>query len=817
MYSYLKISLFGLLIISDGVQAASEFNTNFIQGKFNHSTVDDALNNGLNSKVIYAVSLNGRAQGNFYFTRKDGNLIFDESFLDTITPSLISDSARALRKDASLSPNSEEYSFTENTEAGTLDLWYRDELMGRNVDRYAGRELSPSINSTTLSYNLGGNYYKNDDSHDSTESIPFNGHLSSNFQDNIFNLDASSSDLTDESLDIDNISVTRLFQTLKSEVTVGETYTSTRYGENFSFTGAQVGYVTDLTSRRDQMYTPNIRGFATTNATVEVYQDQRLLFSKAVAAGNFVLNEIVGLANQTLRVVVKEANGEEKVFYYDNSVTPNLLTPGSIDYQINSGKYRFSKHDYGDNFVSGEFSFGTEYVTPSVNSIIAEDYQSLTFGAALPLQNLGAIGIAMSNSRYDQDDDTNVGQSYNINYSKYLNNGIDIQLAGYRYATSDYFEFNDAMDDKYSENDFAGTLRSRYTANISGREPMMDNQLSFNYLKEQYWGETASRSTYSFSYGGYLRWLSYTISLSRSYDEDTGDADNSMTVSLNIPIGNDYSSNIYTRYTNLDGENDDSSTSEVGFNGYAGDTTYNVGMTHESSGNGETVSGGLNHSGDYTSSQLYGSFSPDDHSANASVSGSLMLAQGQVLASSRQSETFAVAKVDSIDDASVNGVKTLDNGYALVALNDRYDPQDIRLDVSSLSNNIIADDTVINVRPRSGAVTLVEFKTKQVKYFNAILQDKKGEALGFGVDIVSNTGEHYFTGNNGRLFIRVKMSADTQSGPTTLTSADGCIYTVDLSAIKSKLDEDYIDLGTLQCQLSSKPTESNAQAIPHNE
>lgn len=812
MYSYLKISLFGLLFISDGVLAASNFNTDFIQGKFNQNTVDDALNKGINDKVIYTVSLNGRTQGNYYFTRKAGRLVFDESFLQKIAPSLNAKAARELRAAASLDPRSHDYSFTENLENGTLELWYSDELMGRGVDRYAGMELSPSINSTTFDYNLGGNYFKNDDTNESDEAMPFNGHLRSNFRDNIFNLDASSTDLTDESLDIDNISITRLFPKIKSEVTVGETYTNTRYGENFSFAGAQIGYVTDLTSLRDQMYTPNIQGFAATNATVEVYQDSRLLFTKAVAAGNFVLDEVVGLSNQTLRVVVKEANGQERTFFYDNSVIPGLLTPGSIDYEVSAGRYRFSDHEYGDNFVSGEYSFGTDLVTPSINSIIAESYQNVTFGAAFPLQNLGAVGVAMSNSRYRHDGDTDVGQSYNINYSKYLNNGIDIQIAGYRYATEDYFEFNDAMDDKYGENNFLGSLRSRYTASITGRDPLMDNQLSLNYLKEQYWGENPSQSTYSFSYGGYTRWLSYTVSLSRSYDEETGDADNSLTLSLDIPIGNDYSSSVYSRYTNLDNESGNSETTEVGLNGYSGDNSYNVGVTHDSSGNGETISGGVNHSGDRISGQLYGSTSPDNRSASASISGSVMFAQGAVLATSRQSKTFAVAQVDGVENASVNGTETQDNGYALIPLNDQYDPQEVRLNVSSLSNNVVADDTVVNVRPRSGAVTLVQFKTKAVKYFNAVLKDQNGELLGFGTEIQSDSGEHYFTGNNGRLFIRVKLGDGSELGPSTLKAVGGCSYAVDPTAIKSQLDEDYIDLGTLQCQLNGKPTAPSAKA-----
>lgn len=806
MAFFLKLGLFTLLCWTDGAAlAASSFNTDFIQGKFDKSSIDDTLNAGVNGQVIYAVSLNGRGQGNFYFTRENGRLMFDESFLQKIAPMLNAQAARELRAAGGLSSGSKKYSFTEDSQTATLNLWYGDAFMGREVDHFADMELSPSINSTTLSYSLGGSYYKNINAGTSEESIPFTGHLRSIFSENIFNLDVSSADVAEDSLNIDNINVARLFPEFKSKVTVGETYTSTRYGENFSFTGAQIGYVANLNARRDRFYTPNIQGFAATNATVEVYQDSRLLFSKAVAAGNFVLDEVVGLSNQTLRVVVKEANGQVRTFYYDNSVIPGLITPGSIDYQVSVGRYRFSEHEYGDNFISGEYSYGTDVVTPSINSIVAESYQNLTFGAAFPLQQFGAVGVSMANSRYTHDGKTDAGQSYSVNYSKYLNNGIDIQLAGYRYATQDYFDFSDAMDDKFSENDFLGNLRSRYSASVAGRDPFTDNQVTLNYLKEQYWGGSHSQSTYSLSYGGFMRWMNYTVSLARSYDEDTGDADNSLSVSLNIPIGSDYSSSVYSRYTNFDSKAGHSETAEVGLNGYTGNNSYNVGVTHSGSGNGETLSGGLNHTGEHVSSQLYGNTSPDYRSFNGSVSGSLMLAQGEVLASRQQSQTYAVAKVEGVKDARVNGIKTQDNGYAVVPLNDQYDPQDVLLDVSSLSNNVVADSTVVNLRPRSGSVTLVKFTTKSVKYFNAVLKDQNGERLGFGTEIQSGEGERYLTGNNGRLFVRMKLADDSDLGSLRLKAANGCSYAVDLSVIKSQLDEDYIDLGTLKCQLNAMP------------
>ncbi|GDX07869.1 fimbria/pilus outer membrane usher protein [Buttiauxella sp. A111] len=793
---YISFTLFGTsLLITLTPAFASEgddFNTDFIVGKYNQTAISKALDEGLNQSAIYAVDVNGQFVGNFYFSRKMQDLVFTKDFLETLAPLVKKERLEELQKNLSLDATSEDYKFQENTSESSLAIWFNDQDMVRADS--SNMELAQSINAAMMSYNMSSSYYRNRKTGESQTTLPFSSHLQLGMYDFPINLDLSSSDVLKEGVSVDNLSVSHLLPSINSEVTAGQTYTSSRYGEGFSFIGAQLNHVNELLSRRERLYTPSITGFANSNATVEVYQEQRLLYTKTVAAGKFVIDEVQGLSNQTLRVVVKESNGSEHTFYYENTIVPGLLTPGINDYEVSSGRYRFNDNSMGDNFVSGEYSHGFEYWTPTISSIVSTDYKNITLGAAVPLQHIGAVGLAVANSKFKHNDKEDTGQSYSINYAKYMTNGVNIQLAGYRYSTRDYYTFNEAMEAKRSDSQNHSSVRNRFTATVMAQEPIFDNQISVNFLRDSYWANKGKRNTYSVNYGGYTHGVSYNVSLSKSYTDDYK-PDTSLALSIDIPFGNNGKS-VYTRYN----QNNNSNNTEVGMNSYDADSSYSVAASHDSGSHENTLSGSYSKHTDRINSQISSSVGTSSMYASGSVSGTVAFADGHFVTSSSQSSTMALVKMDGVEGAMVNGIQTQSNGYALVPLNDSFDAQDVSVDTSSLQNNIMLDKSQIKIRPKRGSVVKMDFSAKRVKYVRAVLLDPQGKEMGFGSQISTDDGQEYYLGNGGGLLLQLAIKSPKELKNMVFISSDtGCSYTLPVGVLKKNFQEDFINAGELTC------------------
>lgn len=768
------------------------FNTDFIKGHYDQNAVSEALDKGLNQSAIYAVQINGQSVGSFYFSRQEHHLIFTNEFLQVMAPLLKKDLLAKLQQDMFLDSESDRYNLTEDTAQSSLSVWFNDGEVLRDAND--DMPLAQSINALLMNYNMSSSYYRNRQTGESQTNLPFNSHVQLGMYDFPIDLDLSSPDVIKEGVNIDNLSVSHLLPSIKSEVSAGQTYSSSRYGEGFSFLGAQLNYVDELLSRRERLYTPSITGFANSNATVEVYQDSRLLYTKTVAAGKFVIDEVQGLSNQTLRVVVKEANGSEHTFYYENTVVPGLLTPGTHSYQANAGRYRFGNNELGDAFASGEYSYGFTHWTPTLSTIVSGDYKNLTLGAALPLQKFGAVGLAVSHSSFKHNDKQDNGQSYSISYAKYMTNGINIQLAGYRYSTRDYYTFSEAMEAKRHNDQEHDSVRNRFTATVMAQEPIFDNQISLNFLRDQYWVNQSARNTYSVNYGGYARGVSYNVSLSKSYTDDRK-PDTSLALSIDIPFGSSGKS-AYTRY------NQDSSgnSTEVGLNSYDVNSSYNVAASHDSYSHENTVSGSYSRYNDRYNSQVSSSIGTSSVYVSGSLSGSVAVADGHFMTSSSQSATMALVKMDGAEGAMVNGIQTQDNGYALVPLNDSYEGQDVSVDTSSLQNNVMLDRSLIKVRPKRGSVVKMDFAAKKVKYVRVVLLDAMKTPLGFGSLIKSDDGQEYYLGNGGSILLQIAVNSKNDIKPVVLNSdSTGCNYTISASVLKKQFAEDFINAGELTC------------------
>ncbi|MDR8444951.1 fimbria/pilus outer membrane usher protein, partial [Acinetobacter baumannii] len=78
--------------------------------------------------------------------------------------------------------------------------------------------------------------------------------------------------------------------TLRSQLVVGNTYTSSGIFDSLSFTGLQLSSDKEMLPDSLHGFAPTIRGIARTTAEVSVYQNGYSIYKSTVAPGAFEIN-----------------------------------------------------------------------------------------------------------------------------------------------------------------------------------------------------------------------------------------------------------------------------------------------------------------------------------------------------------------------------------------------------------------------------------------------------------------------------------------------------------------------------------------------
>ncbi len=88
----------------------------------------------------------------------------------------------------------------------------------------------------------------------------------------------------------------RDIHTLRSQLVVGNTYTSSGIFDSLSFTGLQLSSDKEMLPDSLHGFAPTIRGIARTTAEVSVYQNGYSIYKTTVAPGAFEINDLYATA-----------------------------------------------------------------------------------------------------------------------------------------------------------------------------------------------------------------------------------------------------------------------------------------------------------------------------------------------------------------------------------------------------------------------------------------------------------------------------------------------------------------------------------------
>lgn len=582
----------------------------------------------------------------------------------------------------------------------------------------------------------------------------------------------------------------RDIHTLRSQLVVGNTYTSSGIFDSLSFTGLQLSSDKEMLPDSLHGFAPTIRGIARTTAEVSVYQNGYSIYKTTVAPGAFEINDLYATGSAgDLYVNIKESDGSEQNFVVPFASLAILQREGQLDYALSSGRTRSGSSDDKEyNFIQSSLAYGaTSNITLYTGFQQAEDkYTNLLLGAGFNLGTIGALSFDGSQSWADvKTSDTasstskEQGQSYRVRFSKsFLQTGTSFSVAGYRYSTSGYYSFQDFVDNSSTQRDCctqSGRTKGRFDASLS-QTLFGYGSLSLSLVNETYWDSSRMESV-GVGYSGSIGKASYFINYSYNRNvQSTDDSSNNrpasdtvVSLTLSIPLGETLSAN----YTMNHGRHNDT-THSVGLNGSAfEDRSLNWSVLEGYNTQDKSTSGNLSVNYQGSKGDVAGGYGYDRYSNhyNYSLRGGMVAHAGGLTLSRFLGESSALVETPGVSDVTVRGqtnVTTDAAGYAVVPYVRPYHRNSLALDEQEIPGAEV-DNVARTVVPTRNAIVKVKYDTR-IGYKAMLTLRTRNGVVPFGAlvtldndhgsasrsNIVGDEGQVYLTGlqKKGQLLAR---------------------------------------------------------------
>lgn len=553
--------------------------------------------------------------------------------------------------------------------------------------------------------------------------------------------------------------VQRDITSLRSQLTLGQTYSDSKVFDSVRFNGVQLGSDLAMLPDSETGYAPVIRGVANTNATVEVKQNGFILYTTNVSAGPFELTDIYPSgSNGDLEISIIEADGEVRTFTQAFASLPILVRRGSLRYNLDLGQYDPLKDDVDSAlFGTGNLVYGlTDNITTFGGLMLSQGFSAGNAGVGLNTP-IGAVSIDATQSNSSTRMGNNVGQSMRFLYSKTLNlTGTTFTLAGYRYSTEGYRTFSEHVSDGSTTlgQQVQGRAKSRFNLSVNQLLGKGFGALYLSASDQSYWnlpGQTRSlqagysnhwgRANYSFD----VTQTQYANNQNAYYSQATSrSSDTQATISISFPLGDDARS---SRVSFSAAHNESGSNSRGTVSGYVAERnnlSYSLGGSRGTMGD-YSGDGQISAKTPYANLSAGYSQGKNYKSANLSARGSVVAHAGGINFGQPVGETFILAEVENTPGVQVGrfaGVTTASNGYAILPSAQPYRGNFVNLNTQELVADVELESTSQQLIPRRGSITKATFKAKsglrlEVAFqyaggkvpFGAIVEDQDGQQL----------------------------------------------------------------------------------------
>lgn len=537
-------------------------------------------------------------------------------------------------------------------------------------------------------------------------------------------------------------------QSIRGRLLVGQASTSSAVFDSFQFRGVQLSSVDDMLPDSMRNYAPVVRGVASSNARVTIRQNGYIVYSTNVPPGPFTIRDVYPNTTGDLFVTVSEADGTEKNFSVAYSSVANMLREGIWSYQVTAGRYHSGSTGYEPQFLQGTVSRGINYdLTPFAGVMMANNYQSSVLGIGANLGDIGALSFDGSYARTDlASGGTKNGASFRLLYAKSLNSlGTDLRLAGYRYSTSGYYDFSDAVQERRDWDN--GVYKHEYidSSKITDGTPVWDYENNSVYYSSRYgnkrskmelsvnqslkdygrifanmsqltyWGTSEKSRTIQLGFNSSYKRMSYSVYY-QSTRSQYGYSDNSVNLTLSLPFFWNDDRNIIVSTTQLNHNQKTGDSYTTGVSGTLlddGRLSYGISTSHNETTN-QTSSANLAYQGSMGNISSSYSYNKNYKQKTIDLSGGIVAHSGGITLSQPLGDTFALIHADNAEGTAVlnaPGVKIDHFGYAVVNNVSPYRYNTISLNTEDLSPGLDIPQSIIQTVPTQKAIVGINFET----------------------------------------------------------------------------------------------------------
>lgn len=610
---------------------------------------------------------------------------------------------------------------------------------------------------------------------------------------------------------------------IRSDLTIGDGFTDGAVFDSFGFRGVALASDDQMLPDSQLDYAPVVRGIARTNARVVITQNGNTILETTVSPGAFEINDLYATGyGGDLHVTVYEADGSQLSFLVPYASVVQLLRPGVWRYNGVAGEVQQPSLTGTEGFMQLTLQHGfSNYLTGYTGAVGAQHYEAALLGIAINTL-VGAVAADVTEGRAAITDDySSSGQSVRFSYSKLIHETqTNIALSTYRYSSSGYYSFSDALAARQAVGDGASAdtihrARSQWQVNINQTLPGQRGNFYLSASVRDYWNTPGTTTQFQGGYTNHFRiWganPSYSISIARQNDVLTGKPDNRAQASFSLPLGHSPHSPMLAASI-TDDKNGDVRThgAQESINGTWGENSqlsYSLSANQAASDNAYAASGqyrGANAS-------VSGSVSEGSGYSQQSLgaAGGMVVHPGGITLANQMADTIGVVEAPGAEGARVtNNIGTTINrsGYAVLPFLIPYRLNTINIDPEdAVSPDVEFKSTSESIAPRLNSVVMIRFQTVSGRAILITAHLADGSAVPFGASVYDAQGSEVgLAGQDGGIYLR----GIAQSGWLTAHWGEApdqqCAFRYQLPA-KQKDDESFVRLkATCQPDLVTK-------------
>lgn len=559
-------------------------------------------------------------------------------------------------------------------------------------------------------------------------------------------------------------------KSLNAQFVAGDSYSPAGVFDSVAFRGVQLYSDDNMLPESRRGFAPVIRGIAQSNARVTIRQDGNIIYQAYVPPGPFAITDLYPVSSGgDLSVSIREADGTVRQFVQAFSAVPLMLREGQAKYALTAGKYRVVAADnaarYEPLFLQTTGSYGLTNASTFYGGIILSgDYMSSSLGSAKGLGYLGSVSIDGTWAHAQSGEIEKQGASFRFQYAKdFTASGTTFNLAGYRYSTSGYMDFNEANGYyntpplNASNDELIGSKQAqrvwtewRNRHNKRSRAELNINQrlgdfgsLYLSAYQQQYWGISGRENTFNLGYSISHNAVSYTLNYMRSSSPWLSQQNNVFSLAVQIPFERFMPKswlNVSASQTNSSGL-----MASAGIAGVAlADNTlsYNIQQGYASRGTGGSGSATLDYKGSSGEYLAGYNVTRQTRQLNYGVMGGILVHPWGLTLSQPLGDTMALVRADKAANVKVEnstGVYTDSRGYAVVPYLSPYQRNIIKLDSGTLADDIDLTADTRRVVPGQGALVLADFPTAAGQKIMLTLNSEKTIPYGASATVTSGS------------------------------------------------------------------------------